>query len=155
MFEKFLWMPLAFCIPLTTVSEQLAPDKQINVLWKAIGLDAAAYLGECYFSLVDAETIRDPHASADVHHHLDVQRRLLRNVISKWEAIQGAYPDAKDVCSQFKKVGAALLDQNEALGEFLSGESKNLEKVHARRAVTRKLLVALTGADGEDVKGFP
>jgi hypothetical protein len=76
-------------------------------------------------------------------------------VISKWEAIQGGYPDAKDVCSQFQEVGAALLDQNEALEEFLSGESKSLEKIHAKRAVTRKLLVALTGADGEDVKGFP
>ena len=51
----------------------------------------------------------------------------------------------------------ALLAQNEALEEFLSGESKNLEKVHAKRAVTRKLLVALTGKDenDDDVKGFP
>jgi hypothetical protein len=157
MFAKILWLPLVFCIPLTTVAEQPAADKQINVLWKTIGFDAAAYLGDCYFSLVDMETIRDRHALADVHHHLDVQRRLLRDVISKWEAIPGAYPDAKDVCSQFKEIATALIDQNEALEEFLSGDSKNLDNVHAKRAVTRKLLVALTGKeDGDDdVKGFP
>ena len=106
---------------------------------------------------MDAETIRDRHALADVHHHLDVQRRLLRDLIPKWEAIQSAYPDAKDICAQFKDLATALLAQNEALEEFLSGESKNLEKVHAKRAVTRKLLVALTGKDenDDDVKGFP
>jgi len=143
------------CIPVTTVSEQPAADKRINVLWKAFGLDAVAYLGECYFSLVDAETIRDRHALADVHHHLDVQARLLRDVIPKWAAIQSVYPEEKDICSQFEEIATALLAQNEALEEFLSGESRNLEKVHAKRAVTRKLLVALTGKDEDDAKGFP
>lgn len=150
-------MPIALCIPLTTVAEESPADKRINVLWKTIGFDAAAYLGECYFSLVDMETIRDRHALTYVHHHLDVQRRLLRDVISKWEAIPGAYPDAKEVCSQFKEIATALIDQNEALEEFLSGGSKNLDKVHTKRAATRKLLVTLTGNDegDEDVKGIP
>lgn len=157
MLTKFLWVPIALCIPLTTVAEESPADKRINVLWKTIGFDAAAYLGECYFSLVDMETIRDRHALTYVHHHLDVQRRLLRDVISKWEAIPGAYPDAKEVCSQFKEIATALIDQNEALEEFLSGGSKNLDKVHTKRAATRKLLVTLTGNDegDEDVKGIP
>jgi hypothetical protein len=155
MFAKFLWVPLAFCMPLTTVSEQPAADKRINVLWKAFGFGAAAYLGECYFSLVDAETIRDRHALADVHHHLDVQARLLRDLIPKWEAIQSAYPEEKDICSQLKEIAAALLAQNEALEKFLSGESKDMENVRAKRAANRKLLAALTGKDEDDVKGLP
>jgi len=43
-FTKFIWVPLAFCILLTTVSEQPAADKRINVLWKELGLGAVAYL---------------------------------------------------------------------------------------------------------------
>jgi hypothetical protein len=54
-----------------------------------------------------------------------------------------------------KEIATALLAQNETLEEFLSGDSKNLEKVQAKRAVARKLLVALTGQDEDDVKGFP
>jgi hypothetical protein len=37
---------------------------------------------------------------------------------------------------------------------LLSGDSENLVKLHAKRAVTRKLLVTLTGKNEDDVKAF-
>jgi hypothetical protein len=86
---------------------------------------------------------------------LEVQTRLLEGLVAKWEAIRTADlgRDLDKLGSQVKETAAALLAQNEALNEYLADESKNLEKVRAKRAVSRKLLIAFSTKD--DIKGFP
>ena len=156
MFTKFFWVPVAFCISVTALSEGPAADNNPRyVLGNALGFSSAAYLEECYFSLVDAESARGTGALSTVKHHLEVQPRLLESLVAKWEAIRSADLglDLDKMCSQVKEIAAALLAQNEALNEYLADESRNLEKVRAKRAVSRKLLIALSTKD--DIKGFP
>jgi hypothetical protein len=156
MFTKFFWLPLAFCISLTAFSEAPAADNDPGyTLGNALGFASAAYLEECYFSLVDAETVRGTASISTVKRHLEVQTRLLEGLVAKWEAIRTADlgRDLDKLGSQVKETAAALLAQNEALNEYLADESKNLEKVRAKRAVSRKLLIAFSTKD--DIKGFP
>jgi hypothetical protein len=67
-FTKFFWVPLAFCIPLTAVSNEPG-----YILGNALGFASAAHLKECDFSVVDAETDRGTAGLNSVKHHLEVQ----------------------------------------------------------------------------------
>ena len=154
MFTKFFWVSLVFCISVTACSKARAEySNPGETLGNALGFASAAYLEECYFSLVDLETVRGTASMSTVKHHLEVQIRLLQSLIAKWDAIQTADLGLEKMCSPFKEAAHALLAKNEALNEYLSDESQNLEKVHAKRAVSRKLLIALSTKD--DIKGFP
>lgn len=130
MFTKFFRVPLAFCISLTVLSETSGADNDPGcVIGNALGFASAACLEECYFSLVDAESARGTGASSTVKHHLEVQTRLLEGLVARWEAIRTADlgRDLEKLGSQSKEIAGALLAQNEALNEYLSDESKNLE----------------------------
>jgi hypothetical protein len=156
MFTKFFWLPVVFCISVTAVSEAPAADNNPGeTLGNALGFASTAYLEECYFSLVDAETVRGTGASSIVKHHLEVQTRLLEGLVARWEAIRTADlgRDLDKLGSQSKEIAAALLAQNQALNEYLADESQNLEPVRAKRAVSRKLLIALSTKN--DIKGLP